>query len=52
MIKKYGKLLNDDIKARAVMGLPLTAQERAKYILFLASTSEAIQFLKREVQTP
>ena len=42
---------NDNIKARAGCGLALSARERAKYILFLASTSEAINFLKSEVKT-
>lgn len=47
--KAINKQYNENIKARAGLGLSLTAQERAKYILFLASTSEAIKFLKREV---
>ena len=42
---------NENIKARAGLGLPLTAQERAKYILFLATTQQAINFLKSEVKT-
>ena len=39
---------NDNIKARAGLGLPLTAQERAKYLLFLATVEQAKQFLKME----
>ncbi len=39
---------NENIKARAGLGLPLTAQERAKYLLFLATVEQATQFLKME----
>lgn len=42
------KQYNENIKARARCGLPLTAQERARYILFLATTEQATQFLKME----
>lgn len=52
IITKYQQALtkqyNENIKARAGLGLPLTAQERAKYILFLASTKQAINYLKNE----
>ena len=52
IITKYQQALtkqyNENIKARAGCGLPLTAQERARYILFLATTQQAINFLKNE----
>ena len=54
LITKYEKAKqqqhNENIKARAGCGLPLTAQERAKYILFLATTQQAINFINREVK--
>lgn len=54
LITKYNESLkkhyNENIKARAGCGLPLTAQERAKYILFLATTQQAINFINREVK--
>lgn len=39
---------NENIKARAGLGLPLTARERAKYLLFLATVEQAKQFIKME----
>lgn len=49
ILTNYKKALteqhNEQIKARAGLGLTLTAQERAKYILFLATTEQATKFL-------
>lgn len=36
------------IKTKAVLGLPLTERERAIYLLFIASKSEAAAFLNAE----
>ena len=36
------------IRSKAVLGLPLTAYERSFYLLYIASTQEASEFLKRE----
>lgn len=36
------------IKQRVTLGLPLTEQERAIYLLFIATTKEATEFLKGE----
>lgn len=41
---------NENIRARAGCGLPLTARERAKYLLFLATVEEVATFLKMEVK--
>ena len=46
--KAITKQHNENIKARAGLGLPLTARERAKYLLFLATVEQAKQFLKME----
>lgn len=36
------------IKAKAILGLPLTAKERALFLLYLATEKEASDFLKNE----
>lgn len=38
----------EQIKSKAVLGLPLTDQERAIYLLFIASDEESKAFLIRE----
>lgn len=38
------------IRAKAILGLPLTARERAVYLLFIASDKEMREFLAREVK--
>ena len=39
---------NENIKNRALTGLPLTQQERAKFLLYIATLEQAIYFLKKE----
>lgn len=41
---------NERIRAKAILGLPLTARERAVYLLFIASEEEMREFLAREVK--
>ena len=36
------------IKAKAILGLPLTEKERAIYLLFIATVEEMREFLKQE----
>ena len=52
ILTKYQEALtkqyNENIKARAGCGLPLTAQERAKYLLFLATVEQAKNYIKGE----
>lgn len=36
------------IRAKIILGLPLTARERATYLLLIASLDEMHEFLKRE----
>ena len=36
----------EQLKATAKLGLPLTAQERAEYLLFIASDEEAKEYLE------
>lgn len=36
------------IRAKAVLGLPLTAKERATFLLLIATDEEAADFLRRE----
>lgn len=36
------------IKAKAILGLPLTDRERATYLLFIATKEEVKAFLRRE----
>ena len=38
----------DIIRAKAILGLPLTKRERAYYLLFIATDFEVNAFLKRE----
>ena len=38
----------DEITAKMKLGLPLTAKERAEYLLFIATNKEAREFLKNE----
>lgn len=38
----------ENIRARALLGLPLTARERATFLLFIASDDEVKTFLKAE----
>lgn len=45
------KQYNENIKARALLGLPLTVQERAKFLLFGATMEQAKQFLKMEKES-
>ena len=40
--------MNERIRAKATLGLPLTERERALYLLFIASDKELKEFLKRE----
>lgn len=40
--------MNERIRAKAKLGLPLTERERALFILFIASDKELKDFLKRE----
>ena len=37
-----------EIRAKAVIGLPLTAKERATFLLLIATDEEAVDFLRRE----
>ncbi len=39
---------SQNIKSRAVLGLPLTERERARYLLFIATDEEARAYLERE----
>lgn len=46
-------MIDKDIKnafiyAKATLGLPLTAKERAMFLLYIASDEEAMEFLNRE----
>jgi hypothetical protein len=36
------------IKCKAILGLPLTAKERATYLLFIANEEQAKEFLRKE----
>lgn len=38
----------DMIRAKAILGLPLTKRERAYYLLFVATSKEMKAFLKSE----
>ncbi len=38
------------IKAKALLRLPLTARERAEYLLFIATVDEAHEFFREERQ--
>lgn len=38
----------EKIRAKAILGLPLTKRERAYYLLFIATLDEAIQFMNKE----
>ena len=38
------------IKSKVILGLPLTARERAYYLLFLATSEEVKLFLAKERQ--
>ena len=40
--------MQDKIKCKAKLGLPLTKRERAIYLLFIASDEEAKDYLRRE----
>ena len=35
-------------RAKVILGLPLTARERAEYLLFIASEEEVQKFLEKE----
>lgn len=36
------------IRTKVILGLPLTREERAAYLLFIATDAEAISYLKME----
>lgn len=38
------------VKAKALLRLPLTARERAEYLLFIATDEEAHEYLKEETR--
>ena len=38
------------IKCKAILGLPLTARERAYYLLYIATSEQAKKFIKKEQQ--
>ena len=38
----------EEIRAKAILGLPLTQKERAYYLLIIANDEEVKAFLKRE----
>jgi hypothetical protein len=40
--------MKERIRAKALLGLPLTAKERSQFLLFIATDEEAKDFLKRE----
>lgn len=40
--------MDQKIRAKAILGLPLTAKERATYLLFIATNEEMKAFLRRE----
>ena len=40
--------MKEKIRARAILGLPLTEKERALFLLFIATDDEAIEFVKKE----
>lgn len=39
-----------NIKSKALLRLPLTARERAEYLLFIATEEEAHDFLREETR--
>lgn len=41
---------NNSIKAKVTLGLPLTAQERAIFLLFIATEEEKDAFLRWEAK--
>ena len=43
-----GFVMNENIRARAILGLPLTKRERATFLLFIATNEEMRAFLARE----
>lgn len=40
--------MNERIRAKTKLGLPLTERERALFLLFIANDKELKEFLKRE----
>ena len=40
--------MNEKIKTKVKLNLPLTDKERALYLLFIASDKEAKEFLRKE----
>ena len=38
----------DNIKCKAILGLPLSEKERSMFLLYIATLDEAIWFLKNE----
>ena len=40
--------MKERIRAKAILGLPLTEKERALFLLFIATHDEAIEFIKKE----
>ena len=42
--------MQEKIKCKAILGLPLTERERSMYLLYIASDEEVKDYLKREVR--
>ena len=40
--------MKERIKAKVVLGLPLTRYERGMYLLFIATSEETKEFLRKE----
>lgn len=40
--------MKERIRAKAILGLPLTQRERAMFLCFIATDEEARDFIKRE----
>jgi hypothetical protein len=38
----------DEIRAKVIFNLPMTEQEKVKFLLFYSTMEEATEFLKRE----
>ena len=41
-------MLKNKIRAKIVLGLPLTKRERAYYLLFISTIEEAKEYLEKE----
>lgn len=48
IMKRRNKMNKQKIRSKALLGLPLTARERAMFLLFIATNEEMKAFLRRE----